>query len=380
MKLFEYQAKQLFNAYRIPTDKFVLCNSSEDVVHNYKTNFKSNKAVLKAQVLTGGRGKAGGVQLIYKDSDVDVISRTLFNLTIKGFPVRKAILTEAIDIEKEYYIAFVIDRNSKSTLFISSKSGGIDIEEVATTMPQLINKHLIDPFIGVPLYLARELAFELLDSKDQALALADIIQQMYAIMIDKDASLVEINPLVVDKAGRVLAIDGKIDIDNNSKFRHEDLFERYELSAAELLEEDAKSKGFSYIQLEGNIGCIVNGAGLAMATMDMVEHYGAKPANFLDIGGSSNPIKVENAIRMLLNDRKVQVIFINIFGGITRCDDVAKGVIEALKKIETTIPIVVRLTGTNAEEGLEILRQNENLIIEESMAKAALKAIQCLPK
>jgi len=264
-------------------------------------------------------------------------------------------VAKGVEIESEYYISFVIDRNSKSTVLIMSREGGMDIEEVAAASPEKIFKIAIDPHTGVPDFLAREAAWSLFSSSNIVKQAVPLIQNMYRLFTDKDASLVEINPLVITAQGELVAIDGKMNFDDNALFRQPEVEALFEPTDEERKEQDAKSKGFSYVHLGGKIGCMVNGAGLAMATMDMIKLYGGEPANFLDIGGSSNPVKVIEAMKLLLADPQVNVVLINIFGGITRCDDVAKGLIEAFKSIDTNIPVVIRLTGTNEKEGREML-------------------------
>ena len=376
MKLFEYQAKKLFGEYKIPTERFFLCKSPQEVKDTF-TKKGFTKAVLKSQVLTGGRGKAGGIKFVKNMDEVTAAAEMLFSLNIKGYPVEKVLVSDAVAISKEFYIGFAVDRNTKSVVFISSEAGGVDIEEVAATMPERINTHRIDALLGVPGFLSRYLAYQLVDTPEVAEQISTIVRQMYTLMIEKDASLVEINPMVVTLEGGVLAIDAKITIDDNARYRQPELFGEYQHTDAELIEESAREKGFSYVQLDGDIGCMVNGAGLAMATMDLITHYGGKPANFLDIGGSSNPKKVAEAMKILLNDPKVKVVLINIFGGITRCDDVAIGLIEALNFIETDVPLIVRLTGTNEKEGIDLLKGSPYVVVD-SMAGATQMAIKLL--
>ena len=258
-----------------------------------------------------------------------------------------------------------------------SAEGGIDIEEVAAKTPEKILKFSIDPFVGVPDYLARKFAFNLVSEPHQVVQLADILKNLYRLFIEKDASLTEINPLVIDEEGNLKALDAKMTFDDNALFRHPDVQLLFEPTPEEKIEADAKAKGFSYVHLDGSIGCMVNGAGLAMGTVDVIHLYGGTPANFLDIGGSSNPQKIIDAMTLLLNDKNVKVVLINIFGGITRCDDVATGLIKAFEQVKTNIPVVVRLTGTNEKEGREILK-GTNFIVAESMDEAIKSAVaQC---
>ena len=374
MKLYEYQAKSLFKAYGIPTEKHELVSSPEKVGQLFKSK-SLDKAVLKAQVLAGGRGKAGGVQLVNNQGEAEQVAKKILNMTIKGLPVDSLLVSEVIAISQEYYIGFTIDRNTKSVLLILSKSGGMDIEEVAKETPEKVLRIPIDPFIGVLDFKAKTYAYNLSSDFKVVNQIAVIIQRLYKLFLEKDASLAEINPLVLTGQGVVLAIDGKVSIDDNAKFRQPDVVSWYQPSKAEILEAVAKEKGFSYVQLDGSIGCMVNGAGLAMTTMDMIKLNGGTPANFLDIGGSSNPEKVVHAMNLLLSDENVKTVLINIFGGITRCDDVAKGLLEAFESIHISIPIIVRLTGTNEKKGREML-QGSKLIVAESMDEATELAVQ----
>ncbi len=354
MKIHEYQAKELFDEYGIPTAKGVVCRDSASCVSAFR-DMGSTAVVIKAQVHAGGRGKAGGVKLAKTQQEVESYSSQIIGMDIKGLTVDRVMVAEAVNIASEYYISLVVDRNTKSVVLIMSREGGMDIEEVAAKSPEKIHRVVIDPFIGIPDFLARKAAWMLFDSVEIVKQAAPIIQKMYRLFREKDASLVEINPLIVTKEGKLLAIDGKMNFDDNALYRQPFIESLFEPSAEEKKEQDAKSKGFSFVHLGGKIGCMVNGAGLAMATMDMIKLYGGEPANFLDIGGSSNPDKVIEAMKLLLSDKEVNVVLINIFGGITRCDDVAKGLLKAFTQIETPIPIVIRLTGTNEREGREML-------------------------
>lgn len=277
-------------------------------------------------------------------------------MDIKGFIVDRVLVCAALDIASEYYVSILPDRNSKSAIFMVSREGGMDIEAVAKETPEKIAKISIDPTVGLTDAKAREIAFELFDDMQYVKQAVPLFKKLYQLFLEKDASLTEINPLVITEQGEVVAVDAKMTFDNNALFRHPDVFELFEPTEDEKKEQFAKEKGFSYVNLGGEIGCMVNGAGLAMATMDMIKLYGGNPANFLDIGGSSNPTKIVEAMKLLLSDEHVKVVLINIFGGITRCDDVAKGLIEAFKLIDTNMPIVIRLTGTNEAEGRELLK------------------------
>lgn len=373
MKIHEYQAKDFFKSFGIPIFDYIVCKTPQEAVAAYnKLGVKD--VVVKAQVLTGGRGKAGGVKLASSPEEVQKHAANILALTIKEYPVEKVILTEASSILKEFYASYTIDRNTKSVILIISAEGGIDIEEVAAKTPEKILTFSIDPFVGVPDYLARKFAFTLVSEPHQVTQLAGILKDLYRLFVEKDASLAEINPLVIDGDGNLKALDAKMTFDDNALFRHPDVLELFEPTPEERIEADAKSKGFSYVHLDGSIGCMVNGAGLAMGTVDVIHLYGGTPANFLDIGGSSNPQKIIDAMTLLLNDKSVKVVLINIFGGITRCDDVANGLIKAFQQVETNIPVVVRLTGTNEKEGREILKDT-NFIVAESMEQAIQSAV-----
>ena len=296
-------------------------------------------------------------------------------MNIKGFTVDRVLVSEAVDIASEYYMSILVDRKSKCPMLMLSRAGGMDIEQVAKETPEKIKKIIIDPVIGMSDYLAREAAFKLFDDMAQVKQAVPIFKNIYKLFTEKDASLAEINPLVMLKDGSLKAIDAKMTFDDNALYRHPDVAELFEPTPEERKEREAKDKGFSYVNLGGSIGCMVNGAGLAMATMDMIKLYGGEPANFLDIGGSSNPEKIVEAMRLLLGDKHVKVVLINIFGGITRCDDVAKGLIEAFKILKTDIPIVIRLTGTNEAEGRSIL-EGTQFTVGTSMSDAGHKAVE----
>lgn len=377
MKIHEYQAKEIFSRYNIPvTREVVCCTADEAVAAAEKLGYP---AVVKAQVLTGGRGKAGGVKLVKNKEEAREIASKILGMDIKGYTVEKVLLAEGVKFHSEIYVGLTIDRNSKSVVLMASREGGVEIEEVAKENPDAIIKVPIDADLGMTPFLARKIAFRLFDDFNLVKQAAGLFQKMYKIFLDTDASLVEINPLVITEDNKLLALDGKMNFDENALFRQQEIEKLFEPDENELIEKEAKEKGLSFIKLDGNIGYMVNGAGLAMATMDIIKMYGGKPANFLDIGGSSNPQKVIDAMNLILSDENVKVIMINIFGGITRGDDVARGLLAALEQLDVKIPIVVRLSGTNSKEGLEILR-NTNLIVAESLTKAAQKAISLVKK
>lgn len=374
MKIHEYQAKDLFSSWGIPVKKYVLCYQADEAAKAYD-EITTKCVVVKAQVLTGGRGKAGGVKLAKTKEEVLHHAKNILGLTIKDFPVTKVIVSECVDIKAEYYVSFIIDRNSKAVVLMMSAEGGMEIEEVAAETPEKIHKFVIDPIIGLPDYLARRYAFVLFDNIAYVNQMVGILQKLYKLFIDTDASLAEINPLVVTGEEELLAVDAKMTFDDNALYRQPDILSLFEPTEDEKVEAYAKEKGFSFVHLDGEIGCMVNGAGLAMATMDMIKLYGGTPANFLDIGGSSNPNKVIDAMKLLLKDRKVKVVLINIFGGITRCDDVASGLLTAFQQLDTDIPVIVRLTGTNEKEGREMLK-GSRFKVAETMGEATRMAVE----
>jgi succinyl-CoA synthetase beta subunit len=373
MKIHEYQARNLFRKYGIPVPDGVVCNTVEEVKERIPDDNKLR--VIKAQVHVGGRGKAGGVKLAKTKAEAIEKASQILGMDIKGLTVEKVLVAEAVDIEKEFYVGLINDRNSKSVTLMASAEGGVEIEEVAKTSPEKIIKMSIDPTMGLMDWQARKIALQLMSDPSQVRQAASILAKLYKLYIETDSSLAEINPLVLTPDKRVLAIDGKMNFDDNALFRQAEVLAMREVTPDEQKEIDASEKGLSYIKLDGNIGCMVNGAGLAMATMDMIKLYGGNPANFLDIGGSSNPQKVIDAMNILLSDTNVQAVMINIFGGITRCDDVARGLVAALKAIKTDMPIVVRLSGTNSKEGLEIIKEF-GLPTVSTMSEAAKKAIE----
>jgi succinyl-CoA synthetase beta subunit len=373
MKIHEYQARQIFRNYGIPVPDDVLCYTVSEVENAART--LNCMTVIKAQVLTGGRGKAGGVKLARTVDDAIAAGKQIIGMDIKGYTVEKVLVTKAADIEKEFYIGFTNDRNTKSVTLMASAEGGIEIEEVAKNTPEKIIKYPVNPLTGLLDYQARNIALQLFGNIKQAQKAASILTKLYKLYIETDATLAEINPLILTTDHEVQAIDGKMTFDDNALYRQPKILAMREPDAEELKEIAANEKGLSYIKLDGNIGCMVNGAGLAMATMDMIKLYGGSPANFLDIGGSSNPQKVIDAMNILLSDKNVKAVMINIFGGITRCDDVAKGLIKALEVLMTDIPIVVRLSGTNAADGLALLKET-GLPTVSSMSEAAKKAIE----
>jgi succinyl-CoA synthetase beta subunit len=353
MNIHEYQAKELFRDRGIPVPPGEVATTAEEaerIARQY-----GGMVVVKAQVHSGGRGKAGGVKLAKTPEEARDHASRILGMEINGLTVGKVLVTPAEDIEHEAYVGLIMDRASKRPVFMVSAEGGIDIEEVAVANPDAIRKLPVDPRYGLLPHQAYTLATELYDDVKQQRAAAKIIRQLYTSFVDAGASLAEINPLITTPAGEIKAIDAKVDIDDNELFRKPEIEAFRDDSSEDPAEVRAREAGLTFIKLDGDVGCCVNGAGLAMATMDLVKYYGGDPANFLDIGGSSNPEKVVNALRIITSDPAVKVILFNIFGGITRCDDVANGIVTATQQIDIAVPIVIRLTGTNEEIAVKIL-------------------------
>jgi len=355
MDIHEYQAKERFRAAGIPVPPGEIATTpdqAEAIANKY-----GGMVVVKAQVHSGGRGKAGGVKLAKNAAEAREHASNILGMDIKGLRVEKVLVTPAEDIETEAYVGVLVDRKAQAATFMVSAEGGVDIEEVAETNPDAIRRLTVDPRYGILPHQALWLGNFLYDDANLMKQASKIIGQLYRAFVDSGASMAEINPLITTPTGEVKAIDAKMSIDDNELFRRPDVAEMRDASAEPPSETKARDAGLSYVKLEGSVGCCVNGAGLAMATMDLVKYYGGEPANFLDIGGSSNPDKVVAALEIITSDPSVKVILFNIFGGITRCDDVARGIVEATKRIDIKVPIVIRLTGTNEELALEILDQ-----------------------
>jgi succinyl-CoA synthetase beta subunit len=316
------------------------------------------KVVVKAQVHAGGRGKAGGVKLASTPAEAEQIASKILGMQIKGLTVQKVLVAPTADIAHEAYVGVIVDRASQAPVFMVSPAGGIDIEEVAAKTPEKIFRARVDARYGLLQHQALSLAFHLYDDLAKARQAADILQKLYRVFVKAGGSLAEINPLITTPKGEVVALDAKIGVDDNELDRKPEIAALRDESAEEPSEVAARAANLTYIKLDGNVGCVVNGAGLAMATMDLVKYYGGDPANFLDIGGSSNPQKVVDALRIITSDTNVKAILFNIFGGITRCDDVANGIVTATKQFTVKVPIVIRLTGTNEKEAVEILAKN----------------------
>jgi succinyl-CoA synthetase beta subunit len=356
MKLLEYASKEVLSKYGVPVKKNKLCKSVDEV--KAALDEFQFPVVIKAQVPVGGRGKAGGIKVAKDKEEAIRIASQILSMEIKGLPVKKVLVEEAAKIKTELYLGIVLDRGSKRNVVMVSKEGGVEIEEVAKTNPEAIVKLPVHPYLGLRDYEARYLAYRLSDDPEIAKRIQSFIKALYRLYVETDAQLAEINPLVVEEDGNVIALDAKIIIDDNALYRHPDLEALRDMDYENPEELEAKAKGLSFVKLDGNIGCCVNGAGLAMATMDVIKLYGGEPANFLDVGGSSSPEKIKNAMELILRDKRVKAIFINIFGGITRCDDVATGLVQAYKELNITLPIVIRLTGTNEDKAREILNKS----------------------
>ncbi len=372
MKIHEADARGIFASYGLPVPPSRMITKAEDA--GAAAEELGCPVVVKAQVLVGGRGKAGGVKLASTPAEAVEKAGAILGLDIKGLTVEKVLVAKAVDIEKEFYAGMIFDRGSRRPMMMVSPAGGVDIEEVARKTPEKILKLTVNPEGGLMPFQVRRLSSFLSGDKAVARQIGRALSGLYDAFMGSDASLAEINPLVVDPDGKVWAIDAKINLDDNGLFRHPDIAAMRDDSDTDPGEVEARGADLSFVKLDGRIGCIVNGAGLAMATMDMIKHFGGEPANFLDIGGSSSPEKVLAAMRIILRDSNVKAILINIFGGITRCDDVATGLIEAKEKLGLDIPLVVRLTGTNEGPAREILKKTE-MIAADGMEDAVKKAI-----
>ena len=372
MKLHEYQSKTIFAKYGIPIPKGRVAATAEEAKQIAEE--LGGRAVIKAQVLVGGRGKAGGVKVAKNSDEAAEFASQILAMSIKGLRVRKVLVDEAAAIAHEIYFSITNDRAAKKPVMIASAAGGVDIEEVAATTPEKIIKVHIDPLLGLRDYQARDIAASIDLPRDLWRDFSKLATNLWNVYRENDAELAEINPLVITKDNKLVALDGKMLIDDNSLFRHTDLAEIRDIDEEAPAETDARRHGLSFIKLDGNIGCMVNGAGLAMTSMDIVKLFGGEPANFLDIGGGAGADKVAAAMRIILSDPNVKAVLFNIFGGITRCDEVARGILVAMEEVKPKVPMVVRLVGTNAEEGRKLL-ENANMITAETLADAAKKAV-----
>jgi succinyl-CoA synthetase beta subunit len=373
VNIHEYQAKEILRKEGVPIPPGEVA-ATPDQVEAIAKKF-GGTVVVKAQVHAGGRGKAGGVKLAKSPAEAKEIAKNILALHIKGLPVQKVLVTPAADIASEAYVGIILDRASKKPVFMVSPAGGIDIEEVAAKTPEKILKLPIDTRYGLEPYQATRLGFFLFNDVKQVRAAAKIMQQLYSAFMKSGCSLAEINPLVTTPSGDVVALDAKMVIDDNELDRRTDVAAMRDESAEAPSEVAARNANLTFIKLDGNVGCVVNGAGLAMATMDLVKYYGGEPANFLDIGGSSNPEKVVNALKIITADPNVKAILFNIFGGITRTDDVANGIVTATKQNPLKVPIVIRLTGTNEEIAMKILQEN-GFSASSDMDEAVKKAVE----
>ena len=383
MDIHEYQAKALLAEFGMPTAKGGLAYSPEQAAYRAK-ELGGEKWVVKAQVHSGARGKAGGIKICTSEHEVEEAANELLGRRLvtnqtgsRGKLIGRLYIEEATEIEREIYLAFVLDRSSERVMCVASASGGMDIEEIAQSEPDSIVRVPIEPAVGMQDFQAREIAFALGMGSGQLAEAVKALKACYRAFRDLDATMVEINPMVVTTDGRIIALDAKMGFDDNALFRRQQISELRDKSQEDPRERDAADRGLSYVGLDGNIGCIINGAGLAMATMDMIKHVGGEPANFLDIGGGASPERVAKAFNLVLSDEGVDAILVNIFAGINRCDWVAEGVIQAMEKLDVPVPVVVRLSGTNVELGREILANSDvELITADTLAEAAEKAVE----
>ncbi|EHP0511609.1 ADP-forming succinate--CoA ligase subunit beta [Staphylococcus pseudintermedius] len=383
MNIHEYQGKEIFRSMGVAVPEGRVAFSAEEAVEKAK-ELDADVYVVKAQIHAGGRGKAGGVKIAKSLSEVEAYANELLGKVLvthqtgpEGKEVKRLYIEEGANIQKEYYVGFVIDRATDRVTLMASEEGGTEIEEVAAKNPEKIFKETIDPVIGLAPYQARRIAFSINIPKESINKAVKFLIALYNVFIEKDCSIVEINPLVLTGEGDVLALDSKINFDDNALFRHKDIVELRDLEEEDPKEIEASKYDLSYIALDGNIGCMVNGAGLAMATMDTINHFNGNPANFLDVGGGATKEKVTEAFKIILGDDNVKGIFVNIFGGIMRCDIIAEGIVAAVKEVELTLPLVVRLEGTNVKEGKQILKDS-GLAIEpaNTMAEGAQKIVK----
>jgi len=373
VKLHEYQSKFRFVEFGIPIPRGKVATTAQEAFEFAKEI--GGPVVIKAQVLVGGRGKAGGVKLARTPDQAQRFAGEILGMNIKGLTVKKVLVDPAADIATEIYLGITTDRAARRTVVMASAAGGVDIEEVAATTPERIVRCHVDPFLGLRDYQARDIASGIGLPRETWKQFIDIAKALYQCYLNSDASLAEINPLVVLRSGELLAVDGKMVLDDNALFRHPDLVEMRDTDEEAPAEMQARQAGLSYIELDGEIGCMVNGAGLAMTTMDMIKLFGGQPANFLDIGGGAQAEKVATALRIILMDHNVKAVLVNIFGGITRCDEVARGILAALQEVKPHVPMVARLVGTNEAEGRSILAE-ANLLTASTLAEAAQTAVR----
>ena len=382
MKIHEYQAKALLKEFGVPIPKGKLAYTPEEV--KYFTTRLGGKSVIKAQVHAGGRGKAGGVKIAKSPDEAYEIAKQMIGMKLvthqtgpEGKLVRKVLVEEAMEIVQELYLGMVIDRSTSRVVIMASEAGGMEIEEVAAKTPEKIHKAYVDPAVGFSSYIGRKLAYDMGLNKEQVKQFTSFVNGLYNLFIAKDASLAEINPLVITGDGRMLALDAKINFDDNGLFRHPEIADLLDPSEEDPGELEAAEWSLSYVKLEGNIGCMVNGAGLAMATMDIIKLEGGEPANFLDVGGAANADRVAKAFEIILSDPNVKAILVNIFGGIVRGDRVAEGIIKAVQVKDVKVPIVVRLQGTNADIARKMLEESGlKFTVAENLKEAAQKVVE----
>ncbi len=387
MNIHEFQAKQLLGRFGVPVPKGQPASTPEEAAAAFRA-LGQPKAVIKAQIHAGGRGKAGGVKLISSAEEArDFAARLLGKPLVthqtgpEGRVVRRVYVEEASQVARELYLGMVVDRKVAAVGVIASTEGGTEIEEVAANTPERIITDPIDPLLGMAPFQARRIAFALGLKDKQVGQFAALLASLYRAFVESDASLIEINPLVVTADGRVICLDAKISFDDNGLFRHPDIRELRDSNEEDPAETEAAKYDLSYVHLDGNIGCMVNGAGLAMATMDIVKYYGAEPANFLDVGGGANAQKIAAAFRILLSDARVKAVLINVFGGIMQCDVLAHGVVEAAREVKLSVPLVVRMEGTNVKEGKQILAESGiKVITANDMADAARRVVESIGK
>jgi succinyl-CoA synthetase beta subunit len=384
MNIHEYQAKEILNSYGIPVPRGRVALTSDQVERAAKE--MGGRCVVKAQIYAGGRGKAGGVKLVHHPEQAQELGKELFGKRLvtpqtgaEGLKVRRILVEEAVEISREFYLSITLDRETSRYCLIASAEGGMEIEEVAQKSPDRIHILTIDPFTGLRPYQARRIALALGLTGSVCEDCVDLILNLYRCCLEKDCFLVEINPLVVTRSGWLMAMDAKINFDDNALFRHREYPDMLDYSQMDTLEINAGKYDLAYIKLQGNVGCMVNGAGLAMATLDVLNEFGGEPANFLDVGGGATREKVAEAFKIILQDSDVRGVFVNIFGGIMRCDVIAQGIIEAAGEVQCTLPIVVRMDGSKVEEGkMLLLESGLNVQIGETLGDGAQKIVQML--
>ena len=383
MKIHEYQAKAILARFGVPVPRGEVAFNvadARDIAHRLGTSV----VVVKAQIHAGGRGKGGGVKIAKSPDEAEDLAKAMLGMTLvthqtgpEGRVVGRLLIEEGLQIARELYLSLVLDRASKKPVMMASAAGGMDIEEVAASTPEKIHRVYIEPGVGLVPFEARQLGFAIGLDGPQVNKAVKLMTSLYEAFVATDASLVEINPLVVTASGDLLALDAKMNFDDNALYRHPDIKELRDLGEENALEIEASKFSLNYIHLDGNIGCMVNGAGLAMATMDIIKLAGGEPANFLDVGGGANAEQIRNAFKILMSDKKVKAVLINIFGGILRCDVLAQGVIAAVKELGVPVPIVIRMEGTNVEEGKRLLKESAmNFSTADSMGEAANKVVQ----